>query len=380
MNKIDIAVIGAGAVGCAVALELTSHGKENVFLFERGSYLAEGQSGRNSGVIHAGIYYDYGSLKARLCVEGNRLMYEFCEKHGVPCVRTGKLTVSPGRDDEENIRRIFERAKKNGVEGAMLVGADEIRRLEPNVGATLALYTPSTGNVDAASYVKALARLCEINGATILMKTEVVGIEPKSDGFIVEARRSDGRIERVEASFVINAAGLYSDKIGKMLDPSCAHALAPLRGEYFKFNKSRRREISMNGLNVYPSPEYIKSGDTLTEVIGIHLTPTFAIKDDGSSGIGDIVTVGPQFTAVTNREDYESGRLPVRHFFEKARLFFPGLRLDDLEIDFAGIMANPAGYRDWIIERHPNYIQLIGLDSPALTSSLAIARHVSAML
>ncbi len=322
-------------------------------------------------------------MKARLCVEGNRLMYEFCAKHDVPAVKTGKLVVATNKEEDGRVAALFERARKNGAEGVRLVGRDEIKRLEPNIGSELALFSPSTGSVDAAGYVKALARLCEAGGAQILMQSEVVGIEPKRGSFVVSVKRPDGKTESVETGIVINSAGLYSDKVAKMVDPSFKHVLSPLRGEYFKFNKARRTDINMNGLNVYPAPEYITAGGVTVEVVGVHLTPTFGITASGGAGIGNIVTVGPEFTAITDREDYGSGRKPVSLFYEKAKRFFPNLQASDLEPDFTGIMANMGTGMDWLIEKcpaHPNCVQLVGIDSPALTSSLAIARYVADIL
>jgi glycerol-3-phosphate dehydrogenase len=215
------------------------------------------------------------------------------------------------------------------------------------------------------------------------MRSEVVGVEPKGGSFVVSIRRPDGKTEGVEADIVINAAGLYSDKVAKMLDPSFPHVLAPLRGEYFKFNKARRPNINMNGLNVYPAPEYVTANGRTVEVVGVHLTPTFGVTPDGGAGIGNIVTVGPEFTPVTDREDYDKNRRPASLFYEKAKRFFPNITLADLEPDLTGIMANMGTGMDWLIEKcptHPNGVQLVGLDSPALTSSLAIARHVADIL
>ena len=182
---------------------------------------------------------------------------------------------------------------------------------------------------------------------------------------------------------VINSAGLYSDKVAKMVDPSFAHALAPLRGEYFKFNKAKRANINMKGLNVYPAPEYVVAGGVTAEVPGVHLTPTFGITASGGVGISNIVTVGPEFTAVTDREDYKSNRKPVSLFYEKTKRFFPNLLESDMEPDFTGIMATLGTGMDWIIEKcpaYPNCVQLVGIDSPALTASLAIARYVADMI
>lgn len=383
MDRVEIVIVGAGAVGCAIAVELLKRGHKDIFIFEKSLYLADGQSGRNSGVVHSGIYYQEGSLKARLCVEGNRLMYGFCKENDVPCVKTGKLIVATSKKEDEQIEQLFVKANKIGAPGLRMIGEKEVRAFEPNVYASSAIYAPETGSVDAAAYVKALARIAESLGAQLLLQTEVTSIESKGDGFVVEVTRSDGKREQVETGMLINAAGLYSDKIAKMINPGWQKGLAPMRGEYFKFNRARRNNIQMKGLNIYPAPETVRVGDNDVLVVGIHLTPTFDILSNGSTGIGNIVTVGPEFVPATDREDYESNRKSKDIFYEKAKRFFPNLKPDDLEMDFAGIMANLGSGKDWIVERdkaHPNCIQLVGIDSPALTSSMAIARHVADMI
>lgn len=378
MEKIESAVIGAGAVGLAVALELLSRGDKEIFVFEKNSYLAEGQSGRNSGVIHAGIYHNAGWLKTRLCVEGNPLLYDFCAKNGVACANTGKLIVAATAEELSLVEELYDRARENGARSVRMIGPDEVCKLEPNVRAVGALYSPSTGCIDAAGYVKTLARAVENRGAQIIMEADVVSVEPLRDAFILGVKRSDGRIEEIIAQRIINAAGLRSDTIAKMVDGQWSRRILPLRGEYYKFNRMRRSDIQMKGLNVYPAPERVVAGGVEALTVGIHLTPTFDILNDGSMGIGNIVIVGPEFVSVEDREDYKTGRKPVEIFYEKVRRFFPHLKTNDLEMDFAGIMVNMGKGTDWIIERdgnHSNCLNLVNLDSPALTSSLAIAKY-----
>lgn len=380
MDRIDTAIVGGGAVGLAVARELLLRGEKELFVFEKGAYLADGQSGRNSGVIHAGIYHKKTSLKATLCVEGNPLLYDFCEKNGVACERTGKLIVATNDEEEKSLQTLFDRAKENGVPDIRMVDGREAKDFEPNLSVCAALYSPSTGIVDAAGYVKALARLVGDLGGVIVMPAKVVGISAKSDYFVIEIERPDKTREMIEAANLINSAGLFSDEIAEMVNPTWNRKLIPLRGEYFKFNRSRRKDIQMNGLNIYPAPEIVSAGGVDIMVVGIHLTPTFDLAPDGSAVIGNVVTVGPEFVPAQAREDYETGRLGVDKFFKKASRFFPNLQQDDLQLDFAGIMANLGSGEDWVIERdakYPNCIQMVGIDSPALTSSLAIARYTA---
>lgn len=381
MEKIGVAIIGAGAVGCAIALELAKLGKKDIFLLEKAPYLADGQSGRNSGVVHAGIYYKNGSLKAKLCIEGNRLMYEFCHKNNVPCVKTGKLIVAVDKNEEKKLEELFERGKKNGAENLKLIGAKEVKNFEPNISAVSAIHAPSTGSVDAATYVKTLARIAESLGVNLLVKSEVVSVERKRDTFVLEIKRADKTIEKIETEILINSAGLYSDKVAKMIDPRWNKMLLPLRGEYYRFYKNKRAGLNMKGMNVYPAPQYVMTNGIEIEVVGVHLTPTFGLLPNGSSAIGNTVTVGPEFVPSVNIEDYESNRKPKELFFEKARKFFPNLKMEDLEPDFTGIMANMGNGHDWIIDKtFDNCVNLVGIDTPALTSSLAIAKYISSIL
>jgi L-2-hydroxyglutarate oxidase LhgO len=382
MESIGTAVIGGGVVGCAVASELAEAGFRDLFLFERRASLGDEQSGRNSGVIHAGIYYAPGSLKAALCVEGNRLLVDFCRRNGVPAENVGKLVVASSPGEIPALENLLARARANGVPGARLLDRAGVKRIEPCVDVPAAMLCPTTGIVQAASLVRALAGRARAAGAEILTGFEVVRVEPSGGSFEITGRRS-GREETFRAEILVNAAGLGSDRIARMVDPGFRAEIAPLRGEYFKFNRCRRKEIRLEKANVYPVPGAVDVGGRTASVVGVHLTPTFELRPDGSAAIGDVVTVGPEFVAVEDREDYETGRKGADLFLDKARRFFPGLRIEDLEIDFSGIMANLREGTDFLVgldAKHPSCVQLVGIDSPGLTSSLAIARKVRTIL
>ncbi|MFH1353574.1 MAG: NAD(P)/FAD-dependent oxidoreductase [bacterium] len=378
MEKIKITIIGGGVAGLACACAL-AEGSDGIFLFEKNPYLGDEQSGRNSGVIHAGIYYDRMPLKRKLCVEGNRLLYEFCGKHGVPCRRTGKLIVAT--DEEEDLRLDFylESAKKAGVAGIKKITSREVAEREPNVCAYSALLSPSTGIVDAASYVDCLSKIAAKNGVEIMKKTKVTNIRPENNAFIVEIKNPTGEKETFATETVINAAGLYSDEIAKMINPGLGFEIIPVRGEYYYFSSSKRTDIKMNGTNVYPvqKPYYINGTEHLA--IGIHLTPAFELDPGGKKIIGNKVLVGPTTSAVGSKDDLKTGRKGPEYFYGSVRKFFPGIKIDDLQADYAGIRSKLKDGEDFVIERdekHHNAINLIGIDSPGLTASLAIAKFV----
>jgi L-2-hydroxyglutarate oxidase LhgO len=382
MERIGAAVIGGGVVGCAVLRELAAAGVRDPFLLEAMPRVGEVQSGRNSGVVHAGIYYAAGSLKAELCVEGNALMYEFCSEHRVPVENVGKLVVATTEGELPALERLLAQARANGVPGVRLLGRVEVRLLEPNLDVPAALHVPTTGIVDAARLTQTLARLAEVAGAHVLTSFEVVGIAPRGSVFEVTGRRG-GREETFVAEAIVNAAGLHCDTVAQMVDPELAVEVVPLRGEYCRINRRKRPGLWLNGLNVYPVPEPLDVRGETRSMVGVHLTPTFTLTRSGEVVIGDSVTVGPEFVCVDGRDDYEAGRKPPEHFLARARRFFPSLELADLELDFAGIMVHLKGSRDFVVrrsERHPGCVHLLGIDSPGLTSSLAIARRVRRLL
>jgi L-2-hydroxyglutarate oxidase LhgO len=382
MERIGVAVVGGGVVGCAVARELALAGFKDVFVLEREQRVGEVQSGRNSGVIHAGIYYATESLKAELCVQANPMVYEFCRRHGVAAENVGKLVVASTDHEMVELEVVYAQALANGVPGIRMLSRSEVKAYEPNVDVEGAIHLPTTGVVDAAGFVAALAAQAERSGAQVLTGFEVTGIEPR--GGIFEITGTHGwQEEQFEAEVLVNAAGLGCDVIGRMVNPDLEIEVVPLRGEYYSFNRRRRDGTWLNGMNIYPVPEPLVIPGGVLRVVGVHLTPTFAMSRDGSLAVGDTVNVGPEFSAVAERDDYETGRKPAELFLAKVKRFFPNLEYSDLSQDFAGIMVQLKGVKDWIIQRdarHRDCIQLLGINSPGLTGALAIARRVRRML
>jgi len=381
MEKIDTAVIGGGAVGLAIACSLAEEGKD-LFLFEKNPYLGDEQSGRNSGVIHAGLYYRDYPLKKKLCVEGNRLLYDFCEKNKVPFSRTGKFIVAANAEEDKMIDRYIDNALDSGAPGVERVSPDYVREKEPNVNVYSALVSHSTGIVDAADYIKCLERIARAKGVEIMTSTKVTGITSGGSGFIVEIEEG-GRREEFTTEKIINSAGLYSDEIAGMINSDNVYKIIPVRGEYYCFDSSARNEISMNGTNVYPvQKEYFIDG-VKHMAIGIHLTPVFDIAPDGRKIIGKKILVGPTSNAVSEKDDLETGRSGPECFYEGVKEFFPGIKVQDLKIDYAGNRSKLTGGGDFIIERDSKYsgaVNLTGIESPGLTASLAIAEFVKSLV
>ncbi len=359
-------------VGCAVA-RAVSRRWSDVFLVEQMPKLGMGASTRNSGVIHSGIYYPPGSLKARLCVAGNRMLYEFCAAHHVPHRNCGKLVVASHAKQQAELEHLAENGRANGVLGLRLVDRAEARAREPHIEAAVALEVPSTGIISAEDLIKTLARMATADGASLLTCTKVVRIEPRPDSVavtLVEGDPGEGAQhseETIEARCVINCAGLYSDEIAAMTG-NHDHRIYPVRGEYCEL--VRAKSYLVNNL-VYPLPH----ADGLT--LGVHLTRT----------LWDTVLVGPTADYVAEKNDYERNRLPIEEFVRRAKPMLPEIEAADLQLAYSGIRAKlmppgHSGIADFVIERDknvPRAIQLIGIESPGLTSSLAIADEVVAL-
>ncbi|TET49697.1 MAG: NAD(P)/FAD-dependent oxidoreductase [Actinomycetota bacterium] len=401
-EKVNITIIGAGVIGCAIAYRIANGGtgSKDIVVVERNSQInGENQSSRNSGVIHAGVYYpkNIGPLKAKLCVEGNRMLYDFCTEYNIPHKKCGKLIVATDSLEEEYLEDVYSIARNNGVPGLEIIYSKRIRNFEPNIYGSMALYVPTSGVVEATALVNRLYRLAEESGVMFLVGNRITRIGPYNEGFEVTMESANSE-EVFRTEILINSAGLYADEIARSVNPGCPYRMDPVKGESAKFYKSSRDNLSMNGLNIYPVPfGYMPGGEKLRvgfsefkklfdegkvyKSVGVHLTPTFELVGNEYI-IGDTVTVGPAYSAPENREDYAATREPA-YYNSMINPFFPNIRLEDISLHQAGIRARLAGHYDFVIERDPvykNLINLIGMDSPGLTASLAIADHIVKMI
>ena len=372
MDRANILIIGGGVVGCAVARSVSRRWSD-VFLVEQMPKLGMGASTRNSGVIHSGIYYPPGSLKAQLCVAGNRLLYEFCAAHRVPYRNCGKLVVAHDAGQEAELEHLAENGRANGVTGLRLIDRAEVRAREPHIEAAAALHVPSTGIISAEDLVKTLARMATDQGANLLPRARVVRLEAGQDSIAVTLAEGDGgegaqhSEESIEARCLINCAGLFADEIAAMLG-NCNHRIYPVRGEYCELVRDKSNLI--NNL-VYPLPH----ADGLS--LGVHLTRT----------LWDTVLVGPTADYIADKNDYERNRLPIAEFVRRAKPMLPEIGDADLQLAYSGIRAKlvppgHGGFADFVIARDahtPRAIQLIGIESPGLTSSLAIGERVASL-
>jgi glycerol-3-phosphate dehydrogenase len=366
MDQANILIIGGGVVGCAIARTVSSRWQD-VFLVEQFPKPGMATSTRNSGVNHSGIYYPKNSLKARLCLEGNRLTYEFCAKHNVPFRHCGKLVVAADPHEEAELAALKKRGEDNGVEGLRLIDAAEIRKREPHIKGVAALDVPSTGIVSAEELVHAYARVATNQGASIVTRAQVVSLEPSANSVRVGLKigdEEDSQHETIEAKCVINAAGLYADEVAAMLG-NHSWRIYPVRGEYCEVRGPRASLI--NNL-VYPLPH----ADGIS--LGVHFTKT----------LWGTFLLGPTATYVEGKDNYEKNRMPISAFAESAKTLLPEIKERDLQLGYTGLRPKlvPAGHQgivDFVITRDanvPQTIHLVGMESPGLTAAPAIGEHV----
>lgn len=367
--QVDVLVIGAGVVGLACGAELARRGRE-VLVLETNPGPAQEASSRNSEVIHAGLYYPRNSLKALCCEEGRQLLYARCAARRIPHRRTGKLVVASDEPEADALESLRQRGLENGAGELKLLGREQVRRLEPRVTACAAIYSPESGIVDSQQLALSYQAELEEHGGVVSFRTTVVGLDRREGGWSATTRGPGEQRETAQAAFAVNAAGLAADRIAQLagLDIDALDLRhQPCKGDYF----SVAPELgALTQHLVYPVP--VPGG------LGIHVT----------LDLGGRFRLGPDVEYV-ERPSYDVDPEKAVEFARAVGRFLPEIQPHHLTADFAGIRSKlqrqGEPFRDFVIEEASAHgagrlVNLLGIESPGLTSSAAIARRVADLI
>ncbi len=388
----DLVIVGGGIVGLGTAMALTeAYPRLRVTLLDKEPQLGQPQTGHNSGVIHSGIYYKPGSLKARLCVDGARRMKQFCDVHGIKWEGCGKVIVATDAAELPRLQTIFERGQANGLAGLKVLSADEVRAYEPNCRAVRAIHVPETGIVDYSQVVAKMADLIQQRGARVLTGAGVSAIRRQGGGLVLETAQG-----AVEARHLVNCAGLHSDRVAMLMGVTPEVRIIPFRGEYYMLRPERRSIV--RGL-IYPVP------DPEFPFLGVHFTRT--IQGDVEAGPNAVLAFAREgYTLGTVRPGEFLGTLGYAGFWHMARKYWrvgafemyrsaskaafvrslqklvPDITAGDLERGGAGVRAQAVAadgslVDDFKISVTAGAVHVVNAPSPGATASLAIGRHVA---
>jgi L-2-hydroxyglutarate oxidase len=391
----DVMIIGGGIVGLAVALEFTQRfPHRRLLVLEKEDRVARHQSGHNSGVIHAGIYYKPGSLKAKLCVTGAAAMVEFCREHGIAHKVCGKVIVATSADELPRLEELKQRGEANGLSGLRMIGPEELREIEPHATAVKALFVPSTGVTDYAAVSEKYAELISARGGTILTSAAATGIRRSpneiANEIVIETARGD-----FSATWMINCAGLHSDRISRMAGDDPGLMIVPFRGEYYELIPKRAALVRAL---IYPVP------DPLFPFLGVHFTRRISGKvDAGPNAVLALAREGYRHSNISPRDVASSivfpgfWRMAARHWryglsefhrsFSKAEFvralqkLLPEVREQDLVPGGSGVRAQalrPDGslVDDFHFVSSRNVLHVLNVPSPAATASLAVGKAI----
>ncbi len=355
----DVAIVGAGIVGSFIAYELSRYHLK-VALLDKESDAGLGTSCRNSGVLHAGFYYPTGSLKAKLCTEGNRMMRKLQEYLHFPLKSTGKLLVAFRKEEVEELYRLKEQGEANGVE-LEIVKKEGIEKLQPGVQAMMGMYSPNTAIFSPYGATIAAAETAARNGVDVLLQTEVKWVK-KSSSFSIHTNRG-----ALNARWLINSTGVLSDKFSSMMGVE-SYKIYPCRGEYYILDKKLAPILNMP---IYPVPAKGVSGH-----LGVHITPT----------VEGPILIGPSAEYIEDPEDYSCTMPVLEKLFREGYKLWPHFTRKDIIRTFSGIRAKPIApgeseFKDFHIKEDlPNFINLVGIESPGLTAAPAIAKMVKGII
>ena len=391
----DIAVIGGGIVGLSFAMQASERfPRLRVVVLEKEAGVARHQTGHNSGVIHSGVYYKAGSLKARLCVAGAREVVEFCSRHGIPYEVCGKLIVATNSEEIARLDVLLAQGVANGLEGLRLLERAAMLDIEPHVGGVGALLVPSTGITDYAAVTAKYAEIATGRGAEVKTDAGVVGFDVSGNEVVVQTRAGD-----FSARYVVNCAGLYSDRVARMAGDDPGMMLVPFRGEYYDLDAARQELV--RGL-IYPVP------DPRYPFLGVHFTrriqgnvdagpnAVLAFRREGyrwrDFDLGETMEVfmDAGFRAMA-RQHWRNGlsefrrSLRKREFVRSCQRLVPEVRMEDMTPGGSGVRAQAVGTDGALVDDfrfvgRERFLHVLNVPSPAATASLPIGREILKMV
>ncbi|MDT8897099.1 L-2-hydroxyglutarate oxidase [Thermanaerothrix sp. 4228-RoL] len=390
-TRYDIAIIGGGIVGMATAMALTQRSRASLIVLEAEDRFAAHQTGNNSGVIHSGIYYKPGSLKARNCIQGREALYRFCEQYDIPHERCGKIIVATLPDELPRLEALYQRGLENGLTEIRKLGPEEIKEYEPHSTGLAAIYVPYTGIVDYTQVTQKYAELAQAQGATLQTRARLIGVKQTGNVIILETTAGT-----YETRHLINCAGLHSDRVARMCGLKPELQIIPFRGEYYDIVPERRYLVKNL---IYPVP------DPRFPFLGVHFTrrvngsveagpnAVLAFKREGyrmtDVSLRDVADylffpgfwrMGLKYWKTGFGEFYRS--LSKRAFVRALQRLLPELQETDVERGGAGVRAqalnrNGALLDDFAILETPNMIHVLNAPSPAATASISIGQTIA---
>lgn len=389
-SEYDIVIIGAGVIGSALANRLSKRFQVKIAIVEKEGSVGYHASSRNSGVIHSGFYYRPNSLKAKFCVEGNKQLQNYCVDNNIPYKKTGTLVVGKTKIDENNLETLLKRSKENNVQDGRIINEIELRKMEPFTDGKFALYSPMGSIVDSRKLVESLGFEAKENGVKILLNQKVISVKAKDSKIIITTSMTE-----ISAKFVINCAGVYSDKIAKIMGLKLNYQIIPFRGEYFELPENKSHIVNSM---IYPIP------DPDLPFLGIHLTKTienkvivgpnavlapgkeaYRNKDVNFNELMEILSYGGFWKMLKNNrkrveEEFIQSLMKTK-LLEKVCDLVPKIELNELIKSYSGIRAqlvddNGKLVDDLVVKEHENSIHILNAVSPGMTCSMPFADHI----